>query len=222
MILNLIRKWRTRSAYLKRLQGLRNTYPTCRIQNVHFDGVSLGDYCALLEGAYLKSVTMGRFSYVSYGSSVINAKIGSFCSIGPNVQIGLGPHPSRDFVSTYPAFYSPDNNGCPKPFTDVKLFDDSVPETVLGHDVWIGANAIIPGGISIGHGAIIAAGAIVTKDVPAYAIVGGNPAKLIRMRFEDAEIEALMHMKWWDWPMDKIVDRLDGFTDIKKFKGTDQ
>jgi acetyltransferase-like isoleucine patch superfamily enzyme len=222
MILNLLRRIQARLAYRRKLRAFRSIHPTCRIQNAHFHDVHLGEYCALLEGAYLKQVTMGRYSYVSYGSSVINAKVGSFCSIGPHVQIGLGPHPSRGYVSTYPAFYSPDNTGCPRAFTDTRRFDDSVSETVIGSDVWIGADAIIPGGISIGHGAIVAAGAVVTKDVPAYAIVGGNPSKLIRMRFEDDEISELLRSAWWDWPLEKIMARLDAFSDINRFRGLDQ
>jgi acetyltransferase-like isoleucine patch superfamily enzyme len=135
------------------------------------------------------------------------------------VQIGLGPHPSRVFVSTYPAFYTKNNTGCPLSFRENKIFDDSTPKTVLTNDIWIGANAIIPGGIHIGTGAIVAAGAVVVKDVPPYAIVGGNPAKIIRYRFTEDQIKALLDSEWWNWPIKKIRQHVGDFSDVEKFQG---
>jgi acetyltransferase-like isoleucine patch superfamily enzyme len=148
-----------------------------------------------------------------------NVEVGNFCSIGPYVQIGLGPHPSKTFVSTYPAFYSDHTDGCPLAFRENKIFDDSIPKTFLGNDVWIGANAIIPGGINIGTGAIVAAGAVVVKDVPPYAIVGGNPAKVIRYRFSEDEIQFLLKSEWWNWPIEKIRRHVNDFSDIERFVG---
>lgn len=104
------------------------------------------------------------------------------------------------------------------PFREDKIFDDSTPKTILANDIWIGANAIIPGGIRIGTGAIVAAGAVVVKDVPPYAIVGGNPAKIIRYRFSEEQIKALLESEWWDWPIEKIRQHIDGFSDIEKFQ----
>jgi acetyltransferase-like isoleucine patch superfamily enzyme len=82
---------------------------------------------------------------------------------------------------------------------------------VIGNDVWVGAGAIILSGVSIGDGAIVAAGAVVTKDVPPYAIVGGNPAKLIRYRFSEDQIAKLLSISWWNWSEDKIKANLDSF-----------
>lgn len=81
-------------------------------------------------------------------------------------------------------------------------------DTVVGNDVWIGYDALIMPGVKIGHGAIIGARAVVTKDVPPYTIVGGNPAKEIRRRFDAVTVEALLQVAWWDWPMDKITRNL--------------
>jgi virginiamycin A acetyltransferase len=92
-------------------------------------------------------------------------------------------------------------------------------DTVIGNDVWIGNSATIMQGIKIGHGAIIGTNALVTKDVEPYSIVGGNPAKLIRKRFDDETIDFLLLLAWWDWPVEKITKNLAAITsgDIKQF-----
>ena len=199
------------------LEEIRAVNPTCVIDNCVFDGVSFGKFVTILNAACLQKVTIDDFSYISNNSQLVNTHIGKFCSIGPYVQIGLGPHPTKTFVSTYPAFYSNSNSGCALNFRDDKIFDDSVPETVIGNDVWIGTNVIVPGGISIGTGAIIAAGAVVTKDVPPYALVGGNPARIIRYRFSEDEIEALLKSEWWNWPIDEIRKQVNIFSNISQF-----
>jgi virginiamycin A acetyltransferase len=199
------------------LNELRAANPECKILSANLQAIKLGKSAAVLDGAYLSQVNLGSFSYVSHNSKVANAEIGNFCSIGPNVQIGLGLHPSKTFVSTYPAFYTDKNYGCPLSFRDNKIFDDSVPETIIGNDVWIGANVILPGGVRVGNGAIIAAGAVVVKDVPPYAIVGGNPAKVIRYRFSDDQIKLLLESEWWNWSLETIRQYVDDFSNIEKF-----
>lgn len=158
---------------------------------------------------------MGRYSYISKNSRIY-ADIGRYCSIAQNVLSTSGTHPSRDWVSTHPVFYSP-TCSCGKSYVNSLLFEENTPRTVIGNDVWIGAGAVILGGIKIGDGAIIAAGAVVTKDVPPYAVVGGVPAKLIRYRFEEAEIKALLEIKWWDKPEEWIINHAAEFSDIKRF-----
>ena len=160
------------------LYSLRKEYPTSRIGRCNLRQTSLGIYSAVMDYVCLDHVVLGDFSYVSTNAILANTKIGKFCSIGPSVHIGLAPHPVREFVSTYPAFYSKNNVGCPLNFRSDSVFDDSVPMTTLGNDVWIGANVIIPGGITIGTGAVIAAGAVVTKDVGPYELILGNPGRL--------------------------------------------
>lgn len=147
----------------------------------------------------LNNVKMGKHSYVNSNSHLRNVKIGNFTSIGSNVIIGVGTHPTS-LVSTHPAFYS--NNKGFKTYADKNYFDE-YPYVEIGNDVWIGSRATILGNVKIGDGAIIAYGAVVTKDVPPYAIVGGIPAKIIKYRFSTEIIERLLHIKWWN--MDSSV-----------------
>ncbi|MEN3147735.1 CatB-related O-acetyltransferase [Neorhizobium sp. IRAMC:178] len=127
--------------------------------------------------------------------------------IGKFVQIARGSyfitssanHPMTGFT-TYPfRIFKPETFG----YKDLPVRD-----TIVGHDVWIGHNAAIMPGVTIGHGAIIAAASVVTRDVPPYAVVGGNPAGLIRMRFPDEIVTELLGLAWWDWPIDKIEAKL--------------
>ena len=88
---------------------------------------------------------------------------------------------------------------------------DSLPnkgDTVIGNDVWIGLGAMFMPGVQVGDGAIIAAGALVTRDVAPYAVVGGNPAKLLRSRFDEATIRELLRLRWWDWPIERITEKV--------------
>lgn len=126
--------------------------------------------------------------------------IGKYCSIGPDVRIITGGiHPS-DWISTFP-FRSKWNLP--------NKFKDGMPTTkgdiIIGNDVWIGTGAILLSGVKIGNGAIIAAASVITKNVPAYAVVGGNPAKIIRFRFNEATILKLEELSWWDWEEEKIL-----------------
>lgn len=140
---------------------------------------------------------IGKNSYVSYNCQINNATIGNYCSIAKGVNIGLGFHP-LNFVSTSPVFYSA-NNPLGKSFVEENKFVDHKIITI-GNDVWIGANAIILDGVNIGNGAIVAANAVVNKDVSPYSIVGGVPAKEIKKRFSQQTIDCLTESKWWDLP----------------------
>lgn len=128
--------------------------------------------------------------------------IGSFCSIGSGaafIMAGNQGH-RNDWVSTFPFHYMPEVPA----FTGALDGYAASGDTVVGNDVWIGSEAIIMAGVTIGHGALIGTRALVTKDVEPYAIVGGNPAKLIRKRFSDADIALLLEMAWWDWSDEQL------------------
>ncbi|MBY5980885.1 type B chloramphenicol O-acetyltransferase [Ferrimonas balearica] len=123
--------------------------------------------------------------------------IGRYCSIGTGavfVMAGNQGH-RMDWITTFPFFYQ-DNPA----FADANDAWQPAGDTVLGNDVWVGSEAMILPGVKVGHGAVIAARAVVTKNVPPYAIVAGNPARLIRHRFDDAAQAKLLEMAWWDWP----------------------
>jgi len=124
--------------------------------------------------------------------------IGSYCSISANVQIFLGGQHRTDWISTYP-FSAYLENIDPIPDTGI-----SKGNVIIGNDVWICANVIILSGVTIGDGAVLANGAIVTRDVSPYAIVAGNPARLIRHRFDEPLRRQLLEIKWWGWPVDEV------------------
>ena len=135
-------------------------------------------------------------------------RIGKFCSIacGAKFIFNSANHSLRS-LSTYPF---------PIFFEDWELNVERIPEAwdnkgdiIIGNDVWIGYEAVILAGVTIGDGAIIAARAVVTRDVPPYTIVGGVPAKPIRKRFSDWEINQLQALRWWDWPPEKIAANLE-------------
>jgi len=140
---------------------------------------------------------VGRFTYFGPECRVLGAAIGSFCSIGPRVSIGLGRHPSRGWFSTAPCFFSAYNQAT-RTFVDSSRFEEIKPITI-GNDVWIGANAIVSDGIRISDGAIIGAGAVITKDVPPYAVCLGLPAKIVRYRYDAQTVTRLINLKWWEW-----------------------
>jgi len=177
----------------------------------------VGQDSILLKDTMLVYVKFGRRSFVAPKTHLQNCTVGNFCSIGPEVRAGMGFHPSRDFVSTYPAFYRKENGGCLNSFVGEDLFEDT--EAIeIGNDVWIGASVMILDGVRIGNGAIVAAGAVVNKDVPDYAIVGGVPAKLIRYRFDTKDIEFLMKLAWWDRGEPWIIEHAKDFRNIEILK----
>lgn len=158
--------------------------------------------------AKIVSSRIGRYSYVGVGRWVIHAEVGNFCSIANEVNIGLAKH-SLDYLSTSPIF-TEKKNGTGHSWVEKNCFVPSE-QTIIGNDVWIGYRAIIRGGVKVGDGAIIGAGAMVTKDVPAYAIVGGVPAKIIRYRYSQDMIERLEQVKWWEMKDKDLRERLSVF-----------
>jgi len=173
-------------------------------------------YNTIYNDVSLNQVTLGDFTYIAGKTSVSRTTIGKFCSIGPDCKIGLGKHPTKDFVSTHPVFFSILKQAQVS-FADKNYFHEFA-DIEIGNDVWLGANVIVVDGVKIDDGAIVAAGSVVTKDIPPYAVVGGIPAKIIKYRFEKEEIEKLLDMKWWDMDVEDLKENFTKFHDVKNFK----
>lgn len=151
-------------------------------------------------------LTMGRGSYgnpliPTFPGDDLHVSVGSFVSIAHDVVMMDGGNHRIDWVTTYPL------RGC----LDLPgAFEDGHPaskgDIVIGNDVWIGRGARVLSGVTVGDGAVIGGYSVVTKDVRPYAIVVGNPAREVRRRFSDEQIDALLSIAWWNWPMDKILE----------------
>jgi acetyltransferase-like isoleucine patch superfamily enzyme len=151
--------------------------------------------------------SVGKHTYGMYNISVRSwgegskLYVGSFCSMADRITIFLGGNHRHDWVTTFPFGHVHKNifngfNGAGHPATNG--------DVIIGSDVWIGSGVTIMSGVKIGDGAVIAANSHVVKDVPSYAIVGGNPGKIIRFRFSEEQIERLLTIKWWSWDDAKI------------------
>ncbi len=186
----------------------------------------IGGFHSIFEGGNRvgkNSFFAGKLGYGSYiGSNCsILGEIGKFCSIADNVNIVVGTHPTKTFVSSHPAFFSTKQQAG---FSFVKK--QKYVETVyshnnyfvsVGNDVWIGYGSTILSGVTIGDGAIVAAGSVVVNDVPSYAVVGGVPARVIKYRFDDDTIDKLLNDKWWNKSIEWLNKNSDYFDDIDKY-----
>jgi len=172
-----------------------------------------------------QNIVVGDFTYYDDPEDVYNFEknvlyhfdfvgdklvIGKFCQIATGVKFIMngGNHP-MDGASTYPFKVMGGE------WSDAELNPISKGDTVIGNDVWVGNSVIFMPGVKIGDGAIIAANSAVTKDVPPYSVVGGNPATLIRKRFDDESVELLLGLSWWNWSIEKITENLHLITSHK-------
>jgi len=162
----------------------------------------------------VSDVTIGRGTYVASNSMISRTRIGRFCSIGPNFLCGWGIHPTNG-LSTSPAFYSTHQQSGLS-FAQENKVEERKPITI-GNDVFIGANVVILDGVTIGDGAVIGAGAIVSKDIPPYSIAVGCPIRIIRYRFDDATIDRLLQIRWWQWSDDQLKEVERYFFEIDTF-----
>lgn len=163
----------------------------------------------ILRGARISRSSIGRYSRIGVNAVVAHARIGNFSVVSMESVLGPGMHPTN-YITPHSIFYRRGSWG----FHDdwIKEIDfEEEPLITIGNDVWIGRHCTIMNGVTIGDGAIVAANATVTKDVPPYAIVGGMPAKVIKYRFPQEVIDRLIEIKWWNLPDEEITKRLDLF-----------
>jgi len=193
--------------------------PGCRLgKNTSFEGRN-----RIGIGSSLANLDVGMGTYIGSEAELDGVSIGRFCSIGKRLRIVAGRHPTKTFVSTHPAFFSPARQVgfafvSKSKFQEYRYANESCGKyVVIGSDVWIGDSVSILDGVRVGHGAILAAGALVISDVPPNTIVGGLPASLIGKRFLDEQEALLLKIKWWDWPWDRICERSSQFDNIEKF-----
>lgn len=185
-----------------RLAAMSSVGDFSKVQNSE-----LAEYVRIDRNNYIWHTNMGKHSYTGKNTSVIATDVGKFVSISWNVSIGGANH---DYLkpSTHSFVYNDYDNLRPK---NGKGYDRFAKPCIIKNDVWIAANSVVVRGVTIGNGAVVGAGAVVTKDVPDYAIVGGTPARVIKYRFDSDTIELLNKICWWNWSDDQIRENYDYF-----------
>ena len=179
----------TKPCLLNRLLSkLRRTESLVMNQRAKYQGFDIGDW------------SYGNPDILKWDDQT-KLKIGKFCSLAKGVRIVLGGEHHAEWITTYPldVFVQPQGGTGPGQ-------SSTKGDVVIGNDVWIGVNSVILSGVTIGDGAIIGAASLVTRDIPPYTIAAGHPAKPIRKRFEEPVIQALLAIRWWDWPLEKIKE----------------
>lgn len=164
-------------------------------------------------GSHIVNVKMGKYTDIGYDCNITNTVLGSFCSLGANIKIGGANH-TVDWVSTSQVF-NRNKDTLKKKFSQHSF--NPFHQSTIGNDVWIGDNVLIKAGVTIGDGVIIGMGSVVTKDIPSFEIWGGNPARLLKKRFDDKTITKLSTIKWWEWDDFKIEQNAVYFNYLEDF-----
>lgn len=195
--------WTTNISLNSNFEGMNKIHPYSKFRGFLGYGSYIGPYCSLY------------------------AKIGRFTSIAPCVRSNGGRHPySYPYVTTAPCFYSLNPNKAQngdtfakyQSFNEMVYADEEKHPIIIGNDCWIGERVFITGGVTIGDGAVVLANAVVTKDVPAYAIVGGIPARIMKYRYSIEDIQFLLQTQWWNMPQNWIKANWELFSNFEKFK----
>lgn len=180
-------------------------HPDCEITESTF-----GRYCEIGQGSRVQHTVMGDYSYCDRLCDIANAEIGKFANIASFVRLGASDHPldraSLHHFMYRSAYYWPDEADDAAWFAARRAR-----RVVIGHDTWIGHNAQVKPEVTVGHGAVVAAGAVVTKDVAPFMIVAGVPAKPMRERLPGPVAERLMALAWWDWEHERLRAALADF-----------
>lgn len=179
-------------------------------EGAEVNNTTFGDYCSIGKLSFIENSNFSDFSYTGQFSFVQNVEIGKFSNIAAAVRIGATAHP-YERPSLHHFTYRPEMYGLAD-HQDEEFFEKRLSNIAkVGHDTWFGHGAIVMPGVTIGNGAIIGAGAVVTKDVPPYAMVVGVPAEIKGYRFRDDQIEALERIAWWDWSYETLKTRISDF-----------
>jgi len=204
ILLDQLRKFKRYAQYRKYRKNNTLASYVSVAPNAVLNGAVLKEYARVALGASVQDSVIGEYSAVGRYTKVAKAEIGRFCAISWDCTINAISHSHENLtVSAFP--YVPYVGGF------VGERNQTYKKVVIGNDVWIGANSVIMPGVTIGDGAVIGAGAVVTKDVPAYAIVVGVPAKVVKYRFSEDYIKQLLEVKWWDLDRELIKKHIHLF-----------
>lgn len=151
----------------------------------------------------LREVTVGAFTYFERHSEAIYTTLGKFCSVAANARINALEHPIER-LTQHKVSYRPNEYFRYLGVDDVFRERRQAKVVTIGHDVWVGHGAVVMPGVSIGNGAVIGANSVVTRDVAAYNIVAGSPARVLRLRFPAEVAARIERLAWWDWPVEKL------------------
>ncbi len=194
-----------------RLSETPSIDPTAVVQDCRF-----GRYTEVGAHVHMSDCTLDDYSYLSHGCELISTDIGKFASIAALVRINPGFHP-MDRPSQHHFTYRLSRYGLADADDEAFFSWRQRQRVQIGHDTWIGHGAVIMPGVRIGHGAVVGSNSVVTRDVPPYAIIAGAPARVLRMRFPRAIVDALLATAWWDWDHETLAKRLADFSDLRRF-----
>ncbi|MDY7079961.1 MAG: DapH/DapD/GlmU-related protein [Chloroflexota bacterium] len=195
----------------KKLSERPYIHPTSIVRDSY-----LGSWTDIGPNTYIGESKFDDYSYAAGDVMVIYSDVGKFCSIASHTRINPGNHP-MDRVTQHHCTYRRVQYGFDDTDDEAFFYWRRAAKCVVGHDVWIGTGAIILPGVHVGSGAVVGAGAVVTKDVAAYEVVVGVPAKPIRKRFPDETIEKLEQTAWWDWDRQTLEERFHELGDVNTF-----
>jgi phosphonate metabolism protein (transferase hexapeptide repeat family) len=185
-------------------------HPTAEVRDTVF-----GAYCEVGARSKVAESSFADYAYVANDSDIIYTRVGKFCSIAAQVRINPGNHPLDRVALSHFTYRSSAYGLGPD---DAAFFDwRRRHRAVLGNDVWIGHGAVLLPGVTLGNGAAVGAGAVVSRDVPPFAIVAGVPARVVRMRFPPDIVAALERIAWWDWPHGRLAEAMADFRGMGAF-----
>ena len=210
------------------LESIKKLFHYIKLKRRWHGIVRFDSSCVISDSSFFEGAnSLGKGSFFSgsmgYGSYIcdqcwIEGTIGRFTSVGYGVRSICGTHPyETPFATTSPMFFSLRKQSM-ETFASSQLFEELLPPPSVGNDCWIGERVSIVGGIKIGDGAMVLTGAVVVKDVPPYAVVGGVPANIIKYRYDEATIEWLLKIKWWNKPIEWLKKNHKLLCDIEKLK----